>query len=156
MGFAVIAFRSEEQSRRDLERRLLSTRREQDKQDLAEAEQVTISFSVGSTFGSGEASGLRVSVRNGTSSTDVFKLSGSHDDFGTIGYKHALTPGDTYTQNFLFGHMNAARPDTVPVPVGPARQEWLDDHLDKIEITFELRDKRWLRRGGRPAEEVTN
>ena len=156
VGFAVVAFRSEEQSRRDLERRLLSTRREQDEQDLAEAQQITISFSVGSTFGNGDATELRAQVRNGTSSTEMYKLSGAHSEYGTIGYRHVLKAGDTYTQNYLFGHMNAARPASVPVPVGPAKQQWLHDHLDNIDITFELRDKRWRRRGDQLVEEITD
>jgi hypothetical protein len=103
VAFAVIAFRSEEQSRRDMERQLLTNRREQDEHDRKEAQDVTISFTTGATIGGDRATELRVTVRNGTSTSDVYRLSGNHDDFGTIGFKHTLKPGETHLQRYLFG-----------------------------------------------------
>ena len=72
VGFAVIAFRSEEQSRRDLERKLLTTRQEQAEHDHREAEQVSISFAVGSSAGD-RATELRAQVTNHTSTTDIYQ-----------------------------------------------------------------------------------
>ena len=154
VGFAVIAFRSEEQSRRDLERQLLTTRREQLEHDRKEAEQVTISFMVGSTVAGDQATELRAQVTNGTSTSEVYKLSGEHDDFETIGFEHTLGPGKTYTQSYMFGHMNARRPTPVKLPPNDDRPEWLNQHKNKIQIRFELRDREWTRRGDSPITEV--
>lgn len=154
VGFAVVAFRSEENSRRDLERRLLMTRREQDEHDRLEAEKITIRFSVRSYLAGDLATALLAQIHNGTSTTDVFKLSGKHEDFGTIGFTHKLEAGQSYDQNFLFGHMNGARPDPLQLPSKDLMAAWIQDQVQKIEISFELGGKRWSRVGGNPVEEL--
>lgn len=95
VAFAVVAFRSEEASRREMELRLHSTEEENEKRARNEASQVRVHILIGSTDGTGITE-VRVRVSNGTNTTTAYKVEGKHQEFGRLAMVHRIDAGKSH------------------------------------------------------------
>lgn len=147
---AVVAFRSEEQARRDQMDQEISESRERLRIARREAGKVQVDAIVGGTAGH-EITEIRVHVTNGTNTTPAFKLTGSADGLGPLRELHRLDPGEGATTSFRFGHNSGNQRIDVPMD---EHQQYVADLAARVEIEFEMNGHRWKRVGSGPVELV--
>lgn len=159
--FAIIAFRSEEASRRreeqarfdeaerernvELERRIAERQALQQKRELErrDANLVSIAWEFGGGVNA-TITELRLVVTNGASATSVHHLRGRSIDYGKIGEAHTVKAGDSHRRIYKFGAFGR---DGDPIPMPDSLPTWLREYAETVTISFEMYGRRWRRKG---------
>lgn len=173
--FAVVAFRNEEAARRRDEQARIEAeaarqveaaaareeaarereaaaeaRQRELERQTSDARRVRIGAQIGGTTGD-TLTEFRAYVRNGTSTVLAHHVTGVSEEFGSLGYEHTLEPGGVLSQRFR--GLTISRRPAIQLPADKdARDEWLQEQIELVDITFEMHGKRWTRRGTGPVE----
>jgi hypothetical protein len=150
--YAAMAFRSEEQSRRDMELRLIASQKDQEHLDRCEAMQVAITGQIGS-WAEAMVTEFRLHVYNGANRASIFKLRGNCPTFGPLVGAHELKPGGTVTTSIRMGPGTSSQP--IGIPIGE-RDEYVAQRVAETTIMFEMRGHQWQRTGTGPVEKAND
>lgn len=171
VGFAVLAFRTEQRERRAAEQkrreeehaerekaaetlRLQTARSEQERagilaRDTTAAALVTIECRYGSHDGHHFTS-IQFIKFNGVSESPAYNVDAIHDRFGPLGSRtHTLAAGEKETFT-VPGQLLTATPIEVPNDF----TAWQLEQANQVTLTFTLRGRRWQRRGSGLVEYV--
>lgn len=175
--FAIIAFRSEEASRRRDEQSRIeaeAARRVEAAEVLAEAERERVAQeqarrreidrdrtvankvttdAIINSHTANEIMMFSVIVRNRSTNTPVHGLGGELAGWGPLDYLETLAPGQSHSKvhQLGFGRSRAS----MPMPAPEDRVAWRDEVLQQLTISFDLNGRRWEKRGTAPAEPVS-
>ena len=143
VGAAILAFRSEERSRRSSERREEDAKRQRSRQALENATRIVVMAKLVSHTGD-DITEIVFEISNGASEVSAFDLTLTHDEYGPFSPEHSLDPGRRVTRPVQFGERHNR---IIPrVPQGQ-RDEWLRQQLSGAELRFKMSDVEWLRVG---------
>jgi hypothetical protein len=176
--FAVIAFRSEEESRRRdehariraeaarqveaaaardeaarvREERAEIARREIER-DKSQARRVLATIQIGANSANRILT-VHLDIYNGTDAIPIHKLGGTVEGLGPIEYRETLGPGEHHRQHFNRGSLSGSLDPAWQMPSEADRPTWERDQTQKVMMSFELNGRRWKKQGARPPELV--
>lgn len=138
VGAAVVAFRSEEESRRVNEYRIAAREKAALSRTISDAQSVSVTATVGA-WSDETVSELKFLVKNGSGSTDAYNIVLTHRLFHTILTSHRVEAGSEIT-----GRVRLDPTEKISLA---AREVWIRDQIADTRLEFEMSGIRWERIG---------
>lgn len=154
---AVVAFKGEEDARREEIARLGRTRREQMDRDEEEANRIVVSAQINSTAVYSQVRSVTeftIAVANNARTSTAHDLTAFSSEWGQIARGCRLDSNARPVSKHvrLGSDRGNQRPEPFPEPQDHAA--WSKEVVEGVTIDFEMNDQRWRRVGNTPVERV--